>query len=133
MRLVEEGSQTYRSRPRRQDVLSLRHALLRTRRMLLLQGANKVSPQPEQVPQADILSLAFRARGGVRDDLFTQQASATLRQVERALHHMLDSNYGICRECRNDIPFSRLRRRPQATLCATCIEKRLECLSADAL
>ncbi|MDR4479650.1 MAG: TraR/DksA C4-type zinc finger protein [Nitrospira sp.] len=126
MRLIEKGSRTYRSHPGRQEVLSLRHALLRTRRMLLLHDAKRVALQLEQAAPAD-------ERGGVADDLLTQQASATLRQVERALHHMLEANYGLCRECRQDIQFSRLRRSPQATLCGTCIEQRLECLSADAL
>lgn len=94
--------------------------------MLLLHDAKRGAPQPEQaVPAAE--------RGGVADDLLTNQASVTLRQVERALYHMLEANYGLCRECRNDIPFSRLRRSPQSTLCGACIEERLECLSADAL
>jgi RNA polymerase-binding transcription factor DksA len=40
---------------------------------------------------------------------------------------------GICLECRGEIPFVQLRNRPDATLCATCVQERLECLSADAL
>lgn len=71
MRLVTGGFQIDRSRPRRQDVLSLRHALKRIN--------------------------------------------------------------GICRECRNEMSFAQLSRRPQAMLCRACIEARIECLSADAL
>ncbi len=71
MRLIEQGGESSHSRKRRQDVLSLRHALL------------KVS--------------------------------------------------GICRECRKDLPFPQLNRRPRAMLCSVCVEARLDRLSADAL
>jgi RNA polymerase-binding transcription factor DksA len=33
---------------------------------------------------------------------------------------MLDTSYGICHYCRADIPLSRLRAQPDATLCFTC-------------
>ena len=71
MRLVKQGIQMYRSRPRRQDILSLRHTRLRIT--------------------------------------------------------------GLCLECRKGIPFIQLRHRPHATLCTSCVQERLDCLSADAL
>ena len=71
MRLVKPGVQMFRSRPRRQDILSLRHARPKTN--------------------------------------------------------------GVCLECRKEIPFIQLRHRQHATLCASCVQERLECLCADAL
>lgn len=53
--------------------------------------------------------------------------------VEGTVESIFDAPYGPCRGCRNEIALSRLRGRPQATLCAACIEERLESLSADAL
>lgn len=53
--------------------------------------------------------------------------------VERMFDSIFDVSYGLCRGCGNEISLSRLRGRPQATLCAACIEERLESLSADAL
>ena len=71
MRLVKQGIQMFRSRPRRQDILSLRHTRLRIT--------------------------------------------------------------GLCLECREEIPNTQLRHRPHATLCTSCVQERLDCLSADAL
>lgn len=71
MRLVTQGVQMFRSRPRRQDILSLRHARPRSN--------------------------------------------------------------GLCLECRKEVPFIQLRDRPHATLCTSCVQERLDCLSADAL
>lgn len=53
--------------------------------------------------------------------------------VEGTFESIFDAPYGLCRGCRNEISLSRLRGRPHATLCAACIEERLESLSADAL
>ena len=71
MRLVTQGVQMFRSRPRRQDILSLRHTRPRIN--------------------------------------------------------------GLCLECRTEFPFTPLRHRPHATLCTSCVQERLDCLSADAL
>jgi len=71
MRLVQQGIQMYRSRPRRQDILSL-------------------------------------------------------RQIRPKIT-------GLCLECRQGIPLMQLRHRPYATLCTSCVQERLDCLSADAL
>jgi RNA polymerase-binding transcription factor DksA len=63
----------------------------------------------------------------------SSRASFGLSELEQALDHRRPVSSGACRECRNDIPLSRLRREPEAMLCLACIEERLELLAADAL
>ncbi|MEP7150559.1 MAG: TraR/DksA C4-type zinc finger protein [Nitrospira sp.] len=133
MSLVQERYPIFRSRPRRPEVSSLHRELLSARSELLFQASNWASPQPTRKQPEDVLELACLSQQCDLDELIAQQAFAKLRHVERALDHMLDASYGICRECRDDIPFSRLRLQPQAVLCLGCIEGRLEHLSADAL
>ena len=50
------------------------------------------------------------------------EASSNLRQVEHLLSHMLQDAYGICRECRQEIPPTRLKLKPVALLCTACVE-----------
>ncbi|MBI4001454.1 MAG: TraR/DksA C4-type zinc finger protein [Nitrospira defluvii] len=133
MNLVHQAYPIFGSRPRRPEVSSLRRELLSARSELLLQASNWTSPHIAREKSEDALELAYSSHQWAVDDLIVQQASAKLRQVERALDHMRDASYGICRECRSDISLSRLRRQPQAVLCTGCVEERLEHLSADAL
>jgi DnaK suppressor protein len=132
MSVVQEGYQIHRSHSRRHEFSSLRSELLRARRMLL-QAVSGFPPQAEHHVSSDVPDVAASERDLVFDDLIKQRAYARFLQVERALDRMLDTSYGICRGCRNDIPLPRLRIQPHATLCAACIEERLENLSADAL
>ena len=50
-----------------------------------------------------------------------------------SLRHTRPMINGLCLECRKEIPFIQLRHRPHATLCTSCVQERLDCLSADAL
>lgn len=43
-----------------------------------------------------------------------------LREVERALTRVHEPEYGVCADCGEDIPFSRLSVNPVATRCAAC-------------
>jgi RNA polymerase-binding protein DksA len=43
-----------------------------------------------------------------------------LREVERALTLLHEPEYGVCADCGEDIPFSRLRANPVATRCTAC-------------
>lgn len=43
-----------------------------------------------------------------------------LRAVERALARLHEPEYGVCADCGEDIPFSRLNANPVATRCAAC-------------
>lgn len=63
----------------------------------------------------------------------SSRPSLGLGEVEQALDHRRPVSSAACRECRNDIPLSRLRHEPAAMLCLACIEERLKLLAADAL
>jgi DnaK suppressor protein len=43
-----------------------------------------------------------------------------LRGVERALARLHDPEYGVCADCGEEIPFSRLEANPAATRCTAC-------------
>ena len=43
-----------------------------------------------------------------------------LEQVVRALDAYAQGRYGVCEDCRAEIPLARLRARPVATRCAGC-------------
>lgn len=106
--------------PRHQAFASLRTHLLRSRRILLAQVMSKALPEAEQGIPADVLDLAACEQDRLIDDLIAQRASVKLRHIEHALNRMLETSYGICHHCRVDIPLSRLRAQPDATLCVTC-------------
>jgi DnaK suppressor protein len=113
-------AQVIRLHPHHRAFASLRTHLLRSRRTLFAQVMSRPLPQTEQGLPADVLDLAACEQERMIDDLISQRAYAKLRQIERALNRMLDTSYGICHRCRADIPLSRLRAQPDATLCVTC-------------
>jgi DnaK suppressor protein len=43
-----------------------------------------------------------------------------LKKIDEALDRISKNSYGICEECRNDIPYERLKARPVTTLCIEC-------------
>jgi DnaK suppressor protein len=43
-----------------------------------------------------------------------------LREVERALVRVHEPEYGVCADCGEDIPYSRLSANPVATRCTAC-------------
>ena len=45
---------------------------------------------------------------------------AQLSALKHALAKFDDGSYGMCEECGNEIGFSRLQARPEATLCIAC-------------
>jgi len=131
MSLVQEGYQIARSRPCRPDISSLRREWLSARREWLLQASTWASLHVARKRSEDDLDLLCSSRQRFLDDVLAEQAN--LRQAERALRHMLEASYGVCRECRTDILLFRLRCEPWAVFCKECIEERLELLAADAL
>jgi DnaK suppressor protein len=63
-----------------------------------------------------------RATAGYAKDELLQEAgrqSEQLAQVEDALRAIADGSYGVCRQCGQEIPVSRLDAVPWATLCVT--------------
>jgi RNA polymerase-binding transcription factor DksA len=133
MSLIQERYPIFRSRPRYPEVSSLHRELLSARNELLLQTSRWASLPVARKKAQEVLHLACLSQRCFLDEVTAEQASVTLRHIERTLRHMLEASYGVCRECRKDIPLSRLRRAPLALLCTECIEARLETLAANAL
>lgn len=46
-----------------------------------------------------------------------------IQDIEDALIKVQNETYGICQECANEIPFSRLEALPYARLCGPCEQK----------
>ena len=46
-----------------------------------------------------------------------------VRKIEQALEKIDNGTFGICEECEEDIPESRLKARPVTTLCIACKRK----------
>lgn len=45
---------------------------------------------------------------------------AEMRDVDAALHRILDRSYGLCTDCGGEIPLARLRAYPTAKRCQPC-------------
>jgi DnaK suppressor protein len=44
-------------------------------------------------------------------------------QLNQSLKRIHDDDFGICIECRQSIPFERMRIRPEIRFCATCFKR----------
>jgi len=51
------------------------------------------------------------------------KAQYTLSKLEHALRMINDPDFGLCRECEEEIPFGRLKIMPETDLCVECAEK----------
>ena len=109
-----------RSRSRHHAFRSIRRQLLRSQRNLLHQAVTAGPSSTESELPADVLDLATCERDVALDDLMKQRACLKLQQVERALARLDDASYGMCHLWRTDIPLSRLRAQPDATLRVGC-------------
>jgi len=52
----------------------------------------------------------------------SQRDTAMLNKIEAALKRIEDGSFGVCEECGCDITESRLKARPEASLCIDCAE-----------
>ncbi|MBX3235449.1 MAG: TraR/DksA C4-type zinc finger protein [Nitrospiraceae bacterium] len=133
MEVLEETSLLDQTLSRRLELAALRRTWHEARFALATRIQKLQILQSQQFQLAETLDLRCCSQEQVFEDLLIQRASAELRDIDRALSCMQARSYGICRVCRCDIAIPRLQKQPDATLCATCIEERLETLSADAL
>jgi RNA polymerase-binding transcription factor len=53
------------------------------------------------------------------------RAKQTLSTLERVLKTINDSDFGLCSECEEPIPFERLMIVPETNMCVECAEKQL--------
>lgn len=52
-----------------------------------------------------------------------RNAKYTLSKLERVLKTINDSDFGLCRECEEPIPFARLMIVPETDMCVECADK----------
>ena len=75
----------------------------------------------DQVRQITLLSLARYDREGSSFDSSIDGARARLEDLEQAMHRLDNRSYGRCVRCGAPIAFTRLAKRPEETICDTCV------------
>ncbi len=114
----------------REQLASLQAALEERKVALLQQLAGRVDGELARVPAVEEIetSPADSASNRTLNQLeleADEHKQAQLRSVRHALAKIDDGSYGLCDNCGNEIPFSRLNARPEAPLCIAC-QTRLE-------
>jgi DnaK suppressor protein len=85
-------------------------------------ASGTVRAEAEAAEQVDLgrFDDGDRATADVAKDDLLQEAgrdSEVLRRIEAALAHIAEGTYGICEQCHEEIPISRLDAMPWALLC----------------
>lgn len=52
-----------------------------------------------------------------------REAEAKLKRLESAISKINDSDFGLCIQCKQPIPFNRLKAMPDSTKCVPCSAK----------
>jgi DnaK suppressor protein len=63
-------------------------------------------------------------QAGYMVEALRREHAQELGAVERALSRIDGDEYGICRNCEEEIPFARLAAKPDAQFCLACAEAR---------
>ncbi len=87
------------------------------------QGASRVEHAHEALAQ-DEDSARRHAMDREVDMALSDLDIAELGAVSRALVRLHEGDYGMCTDCRAEIPFDRLRVEPQAERCVPCASRR---------
>lgn len=106
--------------PEQQDALRAR---LELRRDELVRQLAADPVHGELVVTEVETSPVDKATNRLLNDLALEAAghhTAALKEVRAALARIEDGSYGMCEQCGNDIGFSRLLARPEASLCISC-------------
>ncbi len=114
----------------RDQLASLQAALEQRKLTLLQQLAGRMDGELARVPAVEEIetSPADSASNRTLNQLeleADEHKQAQLSSVRHALAKIDDGSYGLCDNCGNEIPFSRLNARPEAPLCIAC-QTRLE-------
>lgn len=121
MSLELEPCPTVWGRPRRDDITTLRTELMNVKEELLSEIYESCCQHHKTATDCQTYQS------------LTDHVLAKLRSVEHTLNALLEPSSGICGSCQKAIPIAQLMLRPDSSLCATCIEERLDLLSGDAL
>jgi DnaK suppressor protein len=107
-----------------ENQLGLLRAALERRRAELLGSDHVEMSATHELPVQEVeTSPADKATVRLLNDLAVGAAGhnvAQLAAIKHALAKFDDGTYGECEECGNQIGFSRLQARPEATLCIAC-------------
>ncbi|WP_229502784.1 TraR/DksA family transcriptional regulator [Pseudoduganella guangdongensis] len=114
----------------REQLASMQAALEQRKLTLLQQLAGRMDGELARVPAVEEIetSPADSASNRTLNQLeleADEHKQAQLSSVRHALAKIEDGSYGLCDNCGNEIPFSRLNARPEAPLCIAC-QTRLE-------
>jgi len=113
-----------------QQLASLQAALEQRKLTLLQQLSGRMDGELARVPAVEEIetSPADSASNRTLNQLELEAGEhkqAQLSSVRQALARIEDGSYGLCDNCGNEIPFSRLNARPEAPFCIAC-QTRLE-------
>lgn len=98
--------------------------MLRSRRAELVAELDRLTEPPEQG-----VAVGFGKRVGdgtteaverLATTATARSLSASINDIDRALLKLGEGTYGICDECGEKIPATRLEALPATTLCITC-------------
>ncbi len=104
----------------KEQLNALRTALEERQHMLLDQVALATAgPAVEEVETSPADSASNRTMNQLQQETAGHQLTQ-LRATKHALAKFDDGSYGSCENCGNDIGYSRLQARPEATLCIAC-------------
>lgn len=114
----------------REQLASLQAALEERKLALLQQLAGRMDGELARVPAIEEIetSPADSASNRTLNQLeleADEHKQAQLSSIRHALVKIDEGSYGLCDNCGNEIPFSRLNARPEAPLCIAC-QTRLE-------
>lgn len=92
-------------------------------------AADEVASQPVALDQSAVGRLSRMDAMQVQEVAKANLRSHKRRliQVDLALEHIADDEYGICRRCEDPVGYPRLKARPETPFCLECqgeIEKR---------
>jgi DnaK suppressor protein len=59
------------------------------------------------------------------NEVALRNAKDTLSKLEHVLETINDSDFGLCRDCEEPIPFERLMIVPETNMCVECADKLL--------
>jgi DnaK suppressor protein len=106
---------------RKDGLLKLKEVLTKRRDALRKALAGDLSLLKQlRATSGDAVDVALDS---VQDEICGQLAeveSRELARVEEALKRMNEEKYGVCEDCRENIPMARLNALPYATRCISC-------------
>ena len=105
-----------------QRIVQLKHTLARGRenlcdRVKALRGAR---PLEALSAPGDVMDLAKSLVDAETHASLIERAERQLAEIDYALVRLDDGEYGVCRDCGEDIPFERLKVIPSALYCVGC-------------